>query len=353
MRSPRFRGRFASRIPHPASPQLRARSLPASRRRGINENYGRELMELHTLGVNGGYTQQDVINVARAFTGWTLQAPRQGGGFIFRPQMHDAGPKVVLGHTLPAGRGMEDGEQVLDILSSSPATAHFISMELVRRFVSDSPPPALVGRAADTFTRTNGDIREVLRTIFYSPEFFSRAAYKAKVKSPFELVASALRAVGAEPDTTPRTARIVARLGEPLFMHRDPNGYPETGDAWINTGSILNRINFGLAVASGRIPGVSLARWKRNTNLANAPLAQQVDTVIADILGGEASPDTRKVLMEGENPLLGMRDAGGGMRNGLGGADSLATSRFRIPHPASRIPTLLGLALGAPEFQRR
>jgi uncharacterized protein (DUF1800 family) len=292
-------------------------------------------MELHTLGVNGGYTQQDVINVARALTGWTLQAPRQGGGFVFRPQMHDAGVKVVLGHTLAAGRGIEDGEAVLDILARHPSTAHFISMELVRRFVSDSPPPALVDRAAQTFTRTDGDIREVLRTIFTSPEFFSRAAYKAKVKTPFELVASALRAVGADADTTPRTAQLVARLGEPLYLHRDPNGYPETGDAWINTGAILDRINFGLAMASGRVPGVSLERWAESSGLAGATHAEQVDAVISEILGGEASPDTRKVLESGVNPLVG---------RGEEQADQQADQR---------LPLLVGLALGAPEFQRR
>ncbi|HEX6533545.1 MAG TPA: DUF1800 domain-containing protein, partial [Gemmatimonadaceae bacterium] len=226
-----------------------------ARARGLNENYGRELLELHTIGVDGGYTQADVIAAARAFTGWTIRQPRQGGGFVFRPAMHDRGEKVFLGHTLPAGRGIEDGEEVLDILARHPATARFIATKLARRFVSDTPPPALVERAAATFTRTDGDIREVLRTIFTSPEFFSRAAYHGKVKSPFELVVSAARALGAPPDTSPRTARMVARLGQPLYEHRDPNGYPETGDAWINTGSILARINFGLAVAAGRLPG--------------------------------------------------------------------------------------------------
>jgi len=354
-------GRLVPRFPLAASRNPSAQRAKASRTRGINENYARELMELHTLGVDGGYTQQDVINVARALTGWSIQAPRQGGGFIFRPQMHDAGVKVVLGDTLPAGRGIEDGEEVLDILAHHPSTAHFISMELVRRFVSDSPPPALVERAAETFTRTDGDIREVLRTIFYSPEFFSRQAYKAKVKSPFELVASALRAVGAEPDTTMRAAQMVARLGEPLYQHRDPNGYPETGDAWINTGSILNRINFGLALAAGRMPGVSLATWEQSAKLADAPHDQQVDAVIADILGGEASPDTRKVLESGVNPLLGTQ--GSGLGNCPGDKGMCATSRSRAPSPEPRVPSpesrapslprLLGLALGAPEFQRR
>ncbi|HJU66360.1 MAG TPA: DUF1800 domain-containing protein, partial [Gemmatimonadaceae bacterium] len=313
----------------------RATLRPRARRansRGLNENYARELLELHTLGVDGGYTQQDVINVARAFTGWTLDAPRRGGeGFVFRPQMHDAGEKVVLGVRLAAGRGIEDGEQVLDIVAAHPSTAQFIATKLARRFVSDSPPGVLVERAARTFTRTNGDIRETVRTIVTSPEFFSRAAYRAKVKSPFELVVSALRAVRAAPDTTPRTAQVIATLGQPLFLHQAPNGYPETGAAWINAGSILNRINFGLALASGRVPGASPTGWPGADTLARSSRAEQVDGVIRTILGGEASPDTRRILESGVNPML---------------TDSSAPR-------LSGVREVLGLALGAPEFQRR
>jgi len=351
----------------------------ASRPRGLNENYGRELMELHTIGVDGGYTQGDVIAAARAFTGWSIDRPNQGGAFIFRPAMHDAGVKVFLGDTLRAGRGIEDGEQVLDILAHGPATAHFIAAKLVRRFVSDSPPPALVDRAAATFMHTDGDIRETLRTILTSSEFFSREAYKAKVKTPFELVVSALRATGAAPDTTPRTAQLIARLGEPLFGHRDPNGWPETGDAWINTGSILNRINFGLAFAAGRLPGVSLARWARESGLDTLPRAAQVDAVIGALLGGEASPDTRKVLVQGVNPLLAnaspaSRDSAqveGEMTNDpamgadsttrpMASSDGSPTQRPQARRDPLATPTdlkgfeqLVGLALGAPEFQRR
>jgi uncharacterized protein (DUF1800 family) len=315
------------RVPTPDS------RVPGSRRRGLNENYGRELLELHTLGVDGGYTQQDVIDVARALTGWTVDRPRQGGGFVFRPAMHDAGEKIFLGHRLAPNRGIEDGEQVLDIVATHPATARFIATKLVRRFVSDSVPPALVDRVAATFTRSDGDIRECLRTIFTSPEFFSRSAYKAKVKSPFELVVSALRAVGAQPDSTPRTAQLIAKLGEPLYGHLAPNGYPERGDAWINTGAILARINFGLLVASGRVPGASPAEWTDGKALASLPHDAQVDGVIRTILGGEASPDTRKVLESGVNPMASDSTAGATRRGGL--------------------ETMVGLALGAPEFQRR
>src|SRR6476620_7714727 len=273
-------------------------------RQGLNENYGRELLELHTLGVDGGYTQQDVINVARAFTGWTIKPPAQGGGFVFRPAVHDAGEKVVLGHRLAAGRGMEDAEDVLDILAKSPATAHFISFKLARRFVSDTPSKALVDHAAQVYLKTDGDIREVLRAIITSPEFFSQQAFRSKVKSPFEVVVSAMRALDATPDTTPRTAQVIAYLGQPIFGHQAPNGWPETGESWMNTGAILNRINFGMAAAAGMVPG---ANWRTLPTLeavAGSSRNAQVDAVVASILNGMVSSDTRAVLVSGEHPML-------------------------------------------------
>jgi uncharacterized protein (DUF1800 family) len=299
-----------------------------ARRRGhgLNENYGRELLELHTLGVDGGYTQQDVIDVARALTGWTIDDPTHVGTFVFRPEWHDAGIKHVLGHTLAAGRGMPDGEEVLDIVARHPATAHYIATKLCIRFVSDSPPPALIDRAAATFTRTGGDIREVVRTIVTSREFFSRDAYRIKVKSPFELVASALRAVNAGVDTTARSANAVGQLGEPLFGHVAPNGYPETGEPWINAGAILNRINYGLALVSGRYPSVSITAL---------PYSMQPDSVVSVVLHGEVSVDTRKILETGVNPLLP--------------SSAQLTAR---PKTLSYTVNTVGLALGAPEFQR-
>ena len=225
-------------------------------------------MELHTLGVDGGYTQQDVIDVARALTGWTIARGAQGGGFAFRGEVHDASAKQILGTAFPANRGIEEGEAVLDLLASHPSTATFIATKLARRFVSDTPPPALVARATATFRNTQGDIRAVVRTIVTSPEFFASASYRAKVKSPFELVASTMRAMNAQPDATPRSSQLVSRLGQPIFGHQAPNGYPETGEAWMNTGAILNRINFGLAAASGRVPGITLAAWPLTAELA-------------------------------------------------------------------------------------
>ena len=217
--------------------------------RGLNENYARELMELHTLGVDGGYTQKDVTEVARAFTGWTIEPPRRGSGFRFEPRMHDAGAKVVLGHTIKAGGGESDGEAVLDILAAHPATARFVATKLVRRFVSDVPPPPLVDRAAARFRDTGGNLREVTRTILTSREFLSSAAYYAKVKTPFEFVVSALRATATEVADARPVVREVQQLGMPLYMCQPPTGYKDTADAWVNTGALVGRLNYALKLA--------------------------------------------------------------------------------------------------------
>ena len=225
-------------------------------RNGLNENYGRELMELHTLGVDGGYTQKDVTEVARAFTGWTIQTPRLGGGFRFEPRLHDAGEKIVLGHVIKAGGGQSDGEQVLDILARHPSTAHFIATALVRRFVSDAPPPALVDRVAARFRQTDGDLREVLRTILTAPEFLSPEAYRAKVKTPLEFVVSAVRATGADVQDALPLVREMRDLGMPLYFCQPPTGYKDTGDAWVNTGALVARMNFALDLASNKMRGI-------------------------------------------------------------------------------------------------
>jgi uncharacterized protein (DUF1800 family) len=330
-------------------------ALQARRPRGLNENYARELLELHTLGVDGGYSQQDVIEVARALTGWSVRPARAGEpSFVFNRAAHDAGEKVVLGTRLPAGRGIEDGEAVLDLLAHHPATARFIARKLAVRFVSDSPPPALVERAARTFTTTEGDLRAVVRTIVTSDEFFSRAAYRAKVKSPFEVVVSAARALGAEPDTTVVFALAVARLGQPVYGHQAPDGWPETGAAWMNTGAILQRINFGLAVAANRLPGARARGWGAYAGLQHAPRERQVAGVIDALLGGHASAETREILTSGENPLLA-RAAADSAADSSAVTPSMsgpATARMRGPRVVG-LDQVIGLALGSPEFQRR
>jgi uncharacterized protein (DUF1800 family) len=203
-------------------------------------------MELHTLGVDGGYTQKDVTEVARAFTGWTIQNPRMGGDFRFEPRIHDTGEKVVLGHVINAGGGESDGEKVLDILAAHPSTARFIATKLARRFVSDTPPASLVDRAAKRFRDTGGDLREVTRTILTSQEFLSASARGTKIKTPFEFVVSALRMTGTDvTDATP-FVRAMQQLGMPLYMCQPPTGYSDKSDAWLNTGALVNRMNFAL-----------------------------------------------------------------------------------------------------------
>ena len=306
MARPRFGGGFGAgggaarsvqgRVGGPALPPAGGKNAP----KGLNENYGRELMELHTLGVDGGYTQKDVTEVARALTGWTIDKPRQGGGFIFNARIHDTGQKVVLGHVIKAGGGESDGEQVLDILAKHPSTATFIATKLARRFVSDAPPPALVARAAARFRDTDGDLREVVRTILTSPEFLAPDSYRAKVKTPFEFVASALRATGAEVADARPLVRELQQLGMPIYMCQPPTGYKDTGDAWVNTGALVSRMNLALRLASGQVKGT------------------QVDGSTAVTLPGDVSETTRATIA---------RAADG--------------------------PKTMALTLGAPEFQRR
>ena len=306
------RGRFGGRVGMPASPRPQAQKKNAPK--GLNENYGRELMELHTLGVDGGYTQKDVTEVARAFTGWTIDRPRQGGGFIFNPRLHDAGRKVVLGHVIEAGGGESDGQQVLDILAKHPRTAAFIAAKLVRHFVSDTPPQALVDRVAARFLATDGDLREVTRTILTSPEFLSPAAYRAKVKTPFEFVVSALRASGADVQDARPLVREVQQLGMPLYMCQPPTGYKDTADAWVNTGALVSRMNLAYRLAAGQLRGTSV-----NCRLQHADCKlEDADAVVSRLLGGDVSDTTRATIAK-----------------------------------ATDGPKMMALALGAPEFQRR
>jgi uncharacterized protein (DUF1800 family) len=306
----------ADRRGRPGMPRRTIADLPAAqnrRPRGLNENYARELMELHTLGVDGGYTQKDVQEVARAFTGWTIANPRQGGGFQFEPRLHDDGEKVVLGHRIKAGGGPRDGEEVLNILATHPATARFIATKLARRFVADEPPAALVDRAAARFRDTKGDIREVVRTIITSPEFFAPAAYRAKVKTPFEFVVSAVRATSAETANAMPLVQAMRQLGMPPYGCQPPTGYADRAEAWVNTGALLNRMNFAVALTSGRLGGIRAPRI--------AP-------------GG--SPDAARDAIAG--PVL---------------AGDLAPSTHTTVAKASTAAQAAALLLGSPEFQRR
>jgi uncharacterized protein (DUF1800 family) len=301
-------------------------------KRGLNENYGRELMELHTLGVNGGYTQKDVIEVARCFTGWTISPPRRGSVFEFNEKVHDTGRKVVLGHVIHAGGGMEDGLEVLKILARSPQTARHISLELAQRFVADDPPPSLVNRMAATYMKTGGDIREVMRTMIVSPEFFSEGAYHAKVKTPFEMIVSAVRATDAEIDSPLALNQQITQLGEPLYRKIEPTGYSSANAEWISSAALLTRMNFALGLANGRVPGIRVDPSQWNQIAATNPME-----VARIILAGDPAPATAKGIQEAL--------ASETVRQQL--AES---ARLKAPTTPGLV---VGLVIGSPEFQRR
>ena len=279
-------------------PRTLANAAPAAqnrRPRGINENYARELMELHTLGVDGGYTQKDVQEVARAFTGWTIANPRQGGDFVFEPRMHDAGVKTVLGTRINAG-GKADGEQVLDLLAKHPSTARHIATKLARRFVSDDPPDALVDRAAKRFRDSGGNIREVLRTILISPEFFAPEAQRAKIKNPFEFVISSVRATAVTMPSAAPLVQSLRELGMPVYFCQPPTGYADKAEAWVNTGALLNRMNFAVALTEGRLRGM------RGSGTLRAARVQPADLLIKDIFAGDLSATTAATVRKAETP---------------------------------------------------
>src|SRR5438876_11248161 len=291
--------------------------------KGINENYARELLELHTLGVDGGYTQQDVIDVARIFTGWSIERPQQGGDFEFHDWAHDRGEKLVLGVWFEGGHDMDEGTRLLKLLANHPATIHHVSRKLCQRFVNDDPPDGCVDDAVAAWKRSSGDMRAVLRAIFHGPDFWAAANVRAKVKTPLEFVVSAARAVAAEPDTSPRLAQVVARLGEPLYLHVAPDGYPEREAAWVNSGALLDRMNTAVALASGKLPGVTVGL----DSIVSAGDADQLIGVVNEkILSGTMSENTKQVLR---------RDLAG------------------IGDPAQARALAVGLAIGGPEFQKQ
>ena len=314
----------------PNAPAKASIQRPQAERRGLNENFARELMELHTLGVDGGYTQQDVREVARCLTGWTIDGPRQGGGFIFRPRLHDDGEKTVLGHPIRGSGGMEDGRRVLQILGDHPSTAHFISLKLCRHFIADDPPASIVEHTARTFTKSKGDIRSVLRTILTSREFNSEAAFRAKVKSPFELVASSLRTLSAESDGGEPLMGQIVRMGQPLFHYQAPSGFPDRASNWINSGTLLARMNFSMALAANRIRGTQLdLQALTPSEDPQAAWGQLVERT----LGGTVSNQTQSAVMKSLEELTSAGEVN--------------------PHAFPRTALMAALLLGSPEFQRR
>ncbi len=363
------------------------------RKRGINENYARELMELHTLGVEGGYTQKDIGEVARAFTGWTIIDPRgyrnaagqmgeggkgkramkgmmrlgglpadaESGTFFFNERTHDGGEKIVLGQKVDEG-GMNDGLKVIDILVNHPSTAKFIARKLAVKFVSDNPSEALVQRVADAFHNSKGDIKTTLRALFTDKEFFAPENYRAKIKTPFEVVVSAIRTVGADTNGG-QVQAMLAKMGEPLYGYQAPTGYPDMAEDWVNTGALLERMNFSIALASNRIPGtkVNLSKFEGKNK------QEILGKAIAEILEGEISANTRAMLLEQlEHPLpepqltansdemmvenASMERPAGGQGGGKRGAQQ---ARLLPPSGNAEVFKVIGLILGSPDFQRQ
>jgi uncharacterized protein (DUF1800 family) len=383
-----------------------AQALP----KGINENYARELMELHTLGVGGGYTQKDVIEVAKCFTGWTINRPYQGAGqgaglrarfqragmaagagmgggqemqaegapgtFVFEPNRHEPGDKVVLGHVIHEG-GMNEGLEVLHILATSPATAKFVSTKLAVRFVSDDPPASLVEKMAATFLKTNGDIGAVLTTMFHAPEFWSPAVYRAKVKTPLEFLVSAVRASGAEVKNPLPLVQAMQTLGMPVYGMQTPNGYSWKADEWVSSNALVGRMNFALVLSGGRVPGVK-TDWVSllggaaggGAVSAEAPTAATEKRLETTLLGQAATVRTRETVlaqfangsavMMAEANFHAQRAAAGGDDAAEQGAGMMVRAGYGRraggglqAGTATPLDTMAGLLLGSPDFQRR
>ena len=304
---------------------------------GLNENYGRELLELHTLSVNGGYSQHDVTEVAKVFTGWTVEKPAEGMGFRYDPRRHEPGPKFVLGHRIKFS-GEDEGREVLHLLATSPQTAHFISLKLAERFVSDDPPPALVDRMAATFEKKKGDIREVLSTLFHSPEFWSESSYRAKVKTPLEFVASAVRATGADVENAMPLARQLNNMGMPLYGAQPPTGYSMKADTWVSSSALLNRMNFALALTGGKVRGVKVDAVQLEGEPPSTPDAGEALSLMeTKLLASDVSKQTHDSIMAQ-------------LASPAGNAASQPANAKPKPPDAGMIA---GLLLGSPEFQRR
>jgi uncharacterized protein (DUF1800 family) len=310
------------------------------KRSGLNENYGRELMELHTLGVNGGYSQKDVTEVARVFTGWTLKQPQQGGGFAFEERMHEPGDKMVMGHRIKA-KGEKEGFEVLHILAHHPSTAKFVCTKLAVRFVSDDPPPALVDRMTQTFLKKDGDIRQVLKTMLDSPEFWAADTYRAKVKTPLEFTVSAVRASGAEVSDATPLARQLQNMGMQIYGAQPPTGYSMKAAAWVNSSALLGRMNFALALTAGKLKGVqvdSAAMSSASRPGENGTLAEPSATLADlenDLLHGDVSKQTHDTITARlQDPQISQR-------------------RLDDPARAPNLSAIAGLLLGSPEFQKK
>lgn len=366
-------------------------NMAQNNRRGINENYAREIMELHTLGVDGGYTQKDIQEVARAFTGWTITDPRgyrnaanvtgradqirnqqerqlglpantPSGKFIFLDQIHDKGEKMILGQKVNEG-GVNDGLKVIDMLAKHPSTAKFIARKLAVKFVNDNPSEAFVNRIADAFTKSDGDIKETLRAMFTDSEFYAPENYRAKIKTPFEVVISGIRTIGAETNGM-AIQQLLQKMGEPLYGWQAPTGFPDTAEDWVNTGALLERMNFAVALASNRIPGTKADLTKLGTTSGDK--SKLLDSYLAVVLNGEVSDATKSSLLKqleqplmepsmGNDNAMAMENASMQRPNGQGGGQRGQGQPGRLLPPSGNpeVFKVVGLILGSPEFQRQ
>ena len=328
---------------------------------GLNENYARELMELHTLGVNGGYTQADVTQVARILTGWTVERPERGGGFQFEPNRHEPGTKVVMGEKFKE-HGEQEGRELLHMLATRPATAQFISRKLAVRFVSDDPPQALVDRMAKTFLNTDGDIAAVMSTLFHSQEFWDSSVYRAKVKTPIEFVVSAARASNADIENMQPLANAVREMGMPLYGCVTPNGYSWMSETWVSTNALVNRMNFALSLAANRLPGISIA-WDPTESVNNdtamleanptAPDPQMEESRLESFLvSGGVSDSTRMAVLQ-QFEQQSNQNQNGAAAMPVAAMDRQKFRTRAVTDAERQDQVLAGLLLGSPEFQRR
>lgn len=349
---------------------------------GLNENYAREVMELHTMGVDGGYTQQDVTQVARILTGWTIAPMGKGGygsgtarlladtdpsvlkrrgfvredDFLFVPNRHDNEEKTVLGHRFPAGGGYNEGVELLRILAHHRSTAAFISKKIAVRFVNDQPAATLVDKMTETFLRTKGDIKEVMITMASAPEFWSAEALREKTKSPFELAISAVRTLDARISQPYQLFSWINRMGQKIYYYQAPTGFPDRGQYWINTGALLNRMNFGLALASQRIPGVKVDLAALNDHhepeSAEAALMTYSSLIMPERSISSAVERLKPML---NDPQLSAKVADAAERRPAPTAGKSETMAEEVKKPADQkmLAQVVGVIIGSPEFQRK
>lgn len=358
---------FALRRDHPNPARLqRLLNLPSAapaigtkqRKRsldGINENYGRELMELHTVGVNAGYTQQDVIEAAKVLTGWTVAPPIQGGGFRFAENRHEPGDKIVMGHKIKQG-GEREGLTLLHLLATSPSTAHFLSQQLAVRFVGDNPSPALVDRMAKTFLSSDGDISKVLETMFHSSEFWSPSNSGSKIKTPLDYVVSAVRATDAEVTQPYRLVAELKVMGMPLSGTQEPNGYSMTNDAWSSSSELVNRMNFALALATNQIPGVTVSYDQLLApEDAGWTLVEQESRLEQLLLHQPVSAQMHRALLAALSDTTVQSRAASIRLTGDNGGNPFVPRLQHSEFPSGTLQdaVITGLLLGSPSFQTR